>query len=319
LPDNNCGYRIITTTRIYDVANQVGGAYKMKPLSPPNSQKLLYGRIFGSECKWNNEDTIKCPDEKLAEVSDRILKKCAGVPLAIITIASLLASKGGNKIDWYEVCNSIGTGLEDGQDVDNMRKILSFSFYGMPSHLRTCLLYLSLFPEDYKISKDRLIRMWIAEGFIKCRKQGESLLDTGESYFNELINRSVIQPLCEEYNGLVDHCRVHDMMLDLICSISSEENFVTVLSDAYHTSPTKKVRRLSIQSNKVDHATLGASTSMLQVRSVVGFPYNVNVNPALPSFRLLRVLDLQHYEISQDCSLKFLGYLLHLRYIALKH
>ncbi|CAD6256555.1 unnamed protein product [Miscanthus lutarioriparius] len=319
-PKNNCGCRIITTTRISDVAQQVGGAYNMKPLSVHNSRKLFFRRIFGSENKWNmnNEDTRKLPDEELVEVSDRILKKCAGVPLAIITIASLLASKGRNKIEWYEVCNSIGTGLVDGQDVDNMRKILSFSYYGMPSHLRTCLLYLSVFPEDYKINKDRLIRMWIAEGFIKCRKEGDSLLELGESYFNELINRSVIQPVCELYNGLVDHCRVHDMMLDLICSISSEENFVTILNEVHHTSPSKSDRRLSIQSAKVDHASLGASMSIVQVRSVVVFPVNVNVIPALEGFRFLRVLDLQYYEISQECSLSFLGYLHLLRHLGLR-
>ncbi|KAF8673141.1 hypothetical protein HU200_048689 [Digitaria exilis] len=319
LPDNNFGYRIITTTRISDIAKQVGGTYKMKPLSLHKSRKLLYGRIFGSENKQNIEDAIMCPDEMLAEVSDKILKKCAGVPLAIITTSSLLASKGRNEIDWYEVCNSIGTGLEDGHDVDNMRKILSLSYYSMPSHLRTCLLYLTVFPEDYKIEKDRLIRMWIGEGFVKCKKQGDSLLELGDSYFNELINRSVIEPLCEEYNGLVDHCRVHDMMLDLICSISIEENFVTTLNDVHHISASQRVRRLSIQSNKVDHATLGADMSMRQVRSVVVFAYKVNVLPALPSFRVLRVLELDCNEISPDCCLKSLGYLLLLRYLRLTH
>ncbi|CAN6372649.1 unnamed protein product [Urochloa humidicola] len=318
LPDNNCGYRVITTTRISDIAEQVGCAYNMKPLSLHNSEKLLYRTIFGSEDNWNSEDKRKCPDEELAEVSDRILKKCAGVPLAIITIASLLARKGRNKLEWFEVCKSIGTGLEDGQDVDNMRKILSLSYYSMPFHLRTCLLYLSMFPEDQKISKDCLIRMWIAEGFIEYRKQRDSLFEIGESYFNELINRSVIQPVCEEYNGLVDHCRVHDMMLDLICSISSEEHFVSVLNDVDPTCLTKKVRRLSIQSNKVDTATFGANMSMLQVRSVVAFHNKVNVIPALPSFRVLHVLELQHYAISGDCSLNFLEYLLHLRYLGLR-
>ncbi|CAL4980361.1 unnamed protein product [Urochloa decumbens] len=313
LPDNNCGYRIITTTRIFDIAEQVGGAYKMKPLSLHNSKKLLYRRVFSSENKWNNEDKIKCPDEELAEVSDRILKKCAGVPLAIITIASLLASKGRNKLQWYEVCKSIGTGLEDGQDVDNMRKILSFSYYSMPSHLRSCLLYLSVFPEDHYIDKDCLIRMWIAEGFIKCRKQGDSLFEIGESYFNELINRSVIQPVCEEYDGLVDHCRVHDMMLDLICSLSSEEKFVTILNDVHHTSLSKSDRRLSIQSPQVDLATLGFKMSMQQVRSALVFPYN-NVILALTSFRHLRVLKMQ-CSVSPDCSLTVLGYLFLLRYL----
>ncbi|TVU24129.1 hypothetical protein EJB05_26527, partial [Eragrostis curvula] len=46
LPDNNVGSKIITTTRILSVAQQAGFAYKMKPLSPQNSRKLLYRRIF---------------------------------------------------------------------------------------------------------------------------------------------------------------------------------------------------------------------------------------------------------------------------------
>jgi hypothetical protein len=49
----------------------------------------------------------KCPDEELAEVSDRILKKCAGVPLTIITVPGLLASKGRNKMVWYKVYISV--------------------------------------------------------------------------------------------------------------------------------------------------------------------------------------------------------------------
>jgi len=94
LPDNNGRYRIITTTRNVNVAEEVGGAYELKPLCLQDSRILLYKRIF------HNEDKDKCPDEQLAEVSDRILKKCAGVPLAIITIASLLASKGGMILEW---------------------------------------------------------------------------------------------------------------------------------------------------------------------------------------------------------------------------
>ena len=119
----------------------------MKPLSLNNSRKLLYRRTFGNENKDNNNDDIeKCPDKDLAEVCDRILKKCAGVPLAIIMMASVLAGNVRNKMDWYEVYNSMGTGLENSLDVENMRKVLSFSYYDLPSHLRTCLLYLSVFP-----------------------------------------------------------------------------------------------------------------------------------------------------------------------------
>ncbi|XP_039777674.1 disease resistance protein Pik-2-like isoform X1 [Panicum virgatum] len=264
LPDNDVGYTIITTTRIADVAEQAGSAYKLKPLSSNNSRKLFFRRIFGNENKDNNEEIEKCPDGELAEVSDRILKKCAGVPLAIITMASLLACKVRNKLEWYEVYNSVGTGMENNMDVENMRKILSFSYYELPCHLRTCLLYLSMFPEDFEIDKDRLIRMWIAEGFIQWEKEGKSPFEIGEFYFNELINRSMIQPIYNFYTGMVESCRIHDMMLDLIRSFSSEENFVTILSDIDSTSPSSTIRRLSLQNGKKSHVMAQATRNLLQ-------------------------------------------------------
>ena len=118
---------------------------------------LTSWNLFGTENKDNNIDIEKCPDQELAEVSDKILNKCGGVPLAIITLSSLLACKARNKLEWYEVYNSVGTGMENNMDVKNMRNFLSFSYYELPCHLRTCLLYLSMFPKDFKIGMDRLI------------------------------------------------------------------------------------------------------------------------------------------------------------------
>ncbi|PUZ45550.1 hypothetical protein GQ55_8G233400 [Panicum hallii var. hallii] len=318
LPDNDVGYTIITTTRNYDVAEEAGGAYKLKPLSLNNSRKLLYRRIFGTENKYDNEGREKCPDEELAEVSDRILNKCAGVPLAVITMASLLACKARNKMDWYEVYNSVGTGLENNLDVKNMRKILSLSYYELPCHLRTCLLYLTMFPEDFGIRKGRLIRMWIAEGFIQSEKQGKSLFEIGDSYFNVLINRSMVQPIHDSITGMVHGCRVHDMVLDLIRSLSSEENFVAVLSDMDSTSPSSTIRRLSLQNVKNSHIMANATRSSLQhARSVVIFPSAAAQAPALGSFQVLRVLDLCLCDLSQANSLKYLGNLYQLRYLRL--
>lgn len=188
LPDNDVGYKIITTTRISEVAEKAGGVYKLKHLSLNNSRRLLYGRIFG-----NCEDTEKYPDEELAEVSERILKKCVGVPLAIITMASLLANKPME--DWPVVYKSIGLGHGGNDDVDNTRNILSLSYYDLSLHLKPCLLDLSIFPEDYYIEKNMLIWKWITEGFVHEEKAaGIGLFELGEGYFNELINRSLILP-----------------------------------------------------------------------------------------------------------------------------
>lgn len=153
-PGNHVGNKIITTTRNLNIAEQAGCAYKLQPISMNNSRKLFFRRIFDNDNIENNEEEERCPDDELAEVSDKILKKCAGVPLAIITMASLLACKARNKMECYEVYNSVGTGLENNFDMENMRKILSFSYYELPCHLRTCLLHLSIcFLKIMKLTK----------------------------------------------------------------------------------------------------------------------------------------------------------------------
>ena len=167
-------------------------------------------------------------------------------------------------------------------DVVNMRKVLLLSYYNLPPHLKTCLLYLSVFPEDYEIGKNRLIWMWIAEGFI-CGKQGYSQFEAGESYLNELINRSMIQALYI-LGYMVCGCRVHDMVLDLICSLSSEANFVTILNGMDQMSPRSKIRRLSIQNGKEDNSMTLATRSLQQISSVIVLRSATSQIPVLRKF-----------------------------------
>jgi hypothetical protein len=248
------------------------------------------------------------------------LKKCSDVPLAIITIAIVLARTRNMAEEWYKVYNSIGYGLGNNHDMKNMRKILSLSYHNLPSHLRTCLLYLSIFPEDYEIERSRLIRMWISEGFIHPEKDGDNLFELADSYFNELINRSLIQP-SGYVSGMLHSCRVHDMIHDLIRSLSSKENFVTVLDGILQqTSPASKVRRLSLQNNKLENSTAQTNLKMSQVRSLSIFSSSgVSLLPSLSSFQVLRVLDLENCYLTEGChlDLRHVCNLFHLRYLRL--
>jgi disease resistance protein RPM1 len=269
---------------------------------------LFYGRIFGSK--------EKCP-EQFSEVSKKILKKCGGVPLAIITTSSLLANKSENIKVWNDVCDSIGSGLGGNDTMDNMRKILLLSYYDLPSHLKTCLVYLSVFPEDYLIEKYRLIWRWAVEGFIQQDKKAgnQSFLEIGESCFNELVNRSLIQPALMGKDGEPLACRVHDTVLDLIISLSEEECFITTAlgSDVITES---KVRWLSL------HDQIGWPTmKMPKLRSLTIFgEAGIEIDPMPPSFssyRLLRVLDLESCYLNNLASMGFIGTLSHLRYLGL--
>ncbi|CAM0873970.1 unnamed protein product [Alopecurus aequalis] len=310
--ENTRGSRIIVTTRIGTVAKSCSSpdydlVYELRVLSEGDSKMLFYRRIFGSE--------DECPHQ-LKEVSVEIVRKCGGLPLAIITMASLLTTKSDARVEWMKVCSSIGSGLEKNSDVEEMNLILSLSYNDLPHHLRTCILYMSMFPEDYEIRRDYLVRRWIAEGFIKGFG-GRNLEEEGECYFNELINRSLIQPVDFQYDGRVYACRVHDLILDLIVSKAVEGNFVAIVTDKRQILRSQgKVHRLSFDYPSVENM-LGHSMSVAHVRSLNIFRYS-ELMPPLSNFRTLRVLDLDGNENLESCYLEDIRKLFQLRYLRIR-
>uniref|UniRef100_A0A0D3GZV3 AAA+ ATPase domain-containing protein n=1 Tax=Oryza barthii TaxID=65489 RepID=A0A0D3GZV3_9ORYZ len=311
LPDDHSGSRIITTTRIVDVARYCsdteGHIYKMDPLSDLDSQRLFFTRIFGSD--------DGCPTH-LKRISMDILKRCGGLPLAILTLASTLANVPMLAEKWKQVHNSIGLETPG----ENMNRILSLSFHDLPIHLKTCLLYLSIFPEDYVIEREQLVWRWIAEGFIP-ETRGIPLERVGSAYFNELINRSMIQPADVQYDGTVQSCRVHDMILELIVSISTKINFVAVLhkdqDETRFTDYKTKVRRLAHQSNCIEKLLERMSRDDLShIRSIIPFDYVKGI-PHLGDFQALRVLDLGSCRSIENHHIENLEILYQLKYLDL--
>ncbi|RCV29821.1 hypothetical protein SETIT_6G044100v2, partial [Setaria italica] len=203
--ENSRGSRIITTTRINEVAESCcsihrGHIYTLRPLNAVNSRKLFLKRVFGSE--------EGCPSH-LIKVSNDILKKCDGLPLAIIAVAGLLASKARTFDEWNKVQTSFGYALERHSDVNRMIHILSLSYFDLHPHLRSC------------------------RGFIH-EEHGFTQYELGERCFNELINRSLIQLF-------------HDTILEFIVSKATEENFVTLFGVPNATVDSRrKIRRLSL-------------------------------------------------------------------------
>ncbi|KAG2561650.1 hypothetical protein PVAP13_8KG170502 [Panicum virgatum] len=317
LIDKNVGSRVIVTTRKMDVAkfsSMDGELYELDPLSEKDSRRLLCKRIF-------NEDVGIHSD--LEEVTMKILKKCGGIPLAIITIASMLASMPRTKYEWYGVHNSMGSGLETDKTLDKMRNILHLSYSELPFYLKPCLLYLSMFPEDFEIRINDLVRLWLAEGFI-YGKQGSNLYDIGEKYFNELVNRSMIQLVEINEFGVAKTCRVHDMILDLIISLSTQENFAIILDGSHLKSTMHSIRRISLhdkvdgnrEDSKEEQIILPTTVSISHARSLVVLGNAVQLMPPLSWFSVLRVLCLKNVP-SKVIHPKDLGSLHHLRYLEL--
>ena len=289
-PENDLGSRVIVTTRSLEVATACCSlphdyVLQMKTLSNEDSRRLFFGRIFGTE--------DACPNQ-LRDVSVEILKKCGGLPLAIISIAGLLASEGPNREEWEHVRKSLGSIYGTKLTLDGMRQILNLSYKDLPCHLKTCLLYLGMYPEDCTIRRSTLERQWMAEGFVS-KENGQDMEKIANNYFNELVNRSLVQPVHFDDSGLVITCKVHDMMLDLILLKCVEENFLTVVDDSQaNTTQEYKVRRLSVRFTDARNGTLLlGKISLSQVRSVMIFGSSENI--PLSKFKFLRVLFVPDY------------------------
>ncbi|KAM3297607.1 hypothetical protein ACQJBY_039496 [Aegilops geniculata] len=302
---NTLGSRIIITTHIVDVAKSCSPSsedlvYEMKPLSEADSKKLFFKRIFGCE--------ESCPDS-LKEAANDILKKCRGLPMAINAISSLLATTRETKEEWDRVRHSIRSSKVKNDIIETMNYILSLSYFDLPHHLRSCLLYLALFPEDKLIKRQRLVRRWISEGFIHG-ESGQDLMDLGEEYFHQLVNRSLIQPDNIGYDGKAEYCRVHDTILDFLIEKSSEENMCTVLKK--QCKPNGIVRRLSLMGNEDEEIV--EQLDLSHARSISAFG-DIKLLPSLGRSKCLRVLDLQGCYQLKNHHIKDIERLYQLRYL----
>uniref|UniRef100_A0A8R7QT26 NB-ARC domain-containing protein n=1 Tax=Triticum urartu TaxID=4572 RepID=A0A8R7QT26_TRIUA len=222
-PKGSQGSRIVTTTQIEDVAvacccYQSEHVFETKPLDDVHARKLFFNRLFGSESD--------CPEE-LKQVCDEIAEICDGLPLATISIACLLLSQPVMSNGLFtSIHQSLITCFSAVPTSERTRQALNLSYNNLPRYLKTCLLYLIMYPEGYTFLKDDLVKQWVAEGLIYTT-EGQDSEEAAESYLYQLIGRSFIQPICVNYNNEVLSCQVHDM--------------VTWYMILLHTSPQKRI------------------------------------------------------------------------------
>ncbi|XP_022684552.1 uncharacterized protein LOC101767151 isoform X2 [Setaria italica] len=327
--------RIIVTTREESIAKHCSGKYgivhNLEVLKEEDALNLfsLKNPEFVEEAnqnlkKYGGLPLVKATDlikknPELFEETKKILKKCGGLPLAIVTIGGYLASRPKTRAEWRKLNENISAELEMNPELGMIRTVLQTSYDGLPYELKSCFLYLSIFPEDYIISQRRLVYRWTAEGYSQERR-GKSANEIAENYFTELKYRSMILPFQQSVHSRksIDSCKVHDLIHDIAISKSMEENLGFRLEEGCDLSTHGAIRHLAISSNwKGDQSELERIVDLSRLRSLTVFgefrPFYIS-----DKMRLLRVLDLEDVKGLKYYHLDHVWKLLHLKYLSLR-
>ena len=316
LREGGHGSKILVTTRSHKVASTMapGSIHDLKGL--PNKDCLsLFLR-----CAFIEGQHEQYP--KLVQIGEQIVEKCKGVPLAVKTLGSLLYSETEVR-DWISIRDNEIWKLE--QKEEGILLALRLSYNKLPSYLKQCFAYCSLYPKDFEYNDQDLIQCWMANGLLKKSNESTELEDIGEQYFKELLSRSFFQEVSDEVN-LYRSFKMHDLLHDL--SLYVAQNDYCLIEDTKKTNKFEKARHVSILDHKL---RVDAAITFLHKLSnnmqTINFSFDdwdksdsIDINESLVEtcisrFKNLRLLNLSNSTLETLSS--SISTLKHLRYLTL--
>ncbi|XWS71400.1 hypothetical protein CRYUN_Cryun03dG0135100 [Craigia yunnanensis] len=161
LPEGMRGSRIVLTTRKEDVTPSPYGfvsyIHQIQPLRKNGAWELFCKRAFAN-------DLAGCPSY-LDSLARNLVEKCEGLPLAIVALGGLMSKK--STAEWMRAHDNLNWELSNNPALEFVKIISLLSYHDLSFQLKHCFLYCCIFPEDYKISRKRLSRLWMAEDFLE--------------------------------------------------------------------------------------------------------------------------------------------------------
>ncbi|KAL1195306.1 Disease resistance protein RPS5 [Cardamine amara subsp. amara] len=208
--ENKC--KVAFTTRSQDVCGRMGvdDPMEIKCLEPNDALYLFQYKVG----KLTLESHLDIPE--LARI---VAEKCRGLPLALNVIGETMACKKTVQ-EWKHAIDVLSSSATDFSGmVDEILPILKYSYDNLSGEqVKSCFRYCSLFPEDYLISKEKLIDYWICEGFIEETEGREKAYNQGYAVIGTLVRACLL--LEEGSNKL--KVKMHDVVREMALWISSD-------------------------------------------------------------------------------------------------
>ncbi|XP_058107279.1 putative disease resistance protein RGA3 [Magnolia sinica] len=303
--------RIIITTRSEKVALAMGNThmYKLAVLSEDDCWLLFSRRAL------KHRSAEECLE--LEDIGREIVKKCGGLPLAAKTMGSAMRSRR-TRSQWELV---LGSQIWNSADIlEGILPALLLSYYDLPPTLKQCFTFCSVFPKDWWINRDVIVKLWVAQGFIRSEISGE-MEEISKLYFDDLLRRSLLQDAEMDSDGNIFRCKMHDLVHDLAQFVAGSDYSVVEIRKQASLNLNNVRHSFLILSDEVhDEADEVASIlhkahklrTFLLHSSITRVPYNF-----FHHLRCLRALDLSRTRLKK--LPQSVEQLKHLRYLDLSY
>lgn len=158
-PDDENKCKLIFTTRSIDVCSDMDAHRKLKVelLNDEKSWQLFCEKV-------GRMDILE--SSPIRTYAETMVRKCGGLPLALITVGRAMANKETEE-EWKYAIELLNKSPSELRGMEDVFTLLKFSFDNLENETaKMCFLYCSLFPQSYSIEKEQLVEYWLAEGFL---------------------------------------------------------------------------------------------------------------------------------------------------------
>ncbi|KAL1188079.1 putative disease resistance protein [Cardamine amara subsp. amara] len=310
-PTRENGCKVAFTTRSRDVCGS------MEDHEPMEVKCLEWNKAWEL---FQNKVGDKTLSPDIVEQAKKVAKKCCGLPLALNVIGETMSAKTTVQ-EWDDAVKVLTRSAAEFSNMGNkILPILKFSYDSLvDKHIQLCFLYCALFPEDYPISKKKLIDYWICEGFIGEDDQDiKDAINQGYVKLGTLIRANLVMEV-NTYR-VVMHDVVREMALWIASDLGKQrETFIVQARVGLSRIPKVKdwgaVRKMSLMNNDIEEITCTSKCSELTTLFLQNNRLENLSGEFIRSMQKLVVLDLSGNrtlnklpeQISELASLQFLG------------
>ncbi|RYR71066.1 hypothetical protein Ahy_A02g005362 [Arachis hypogaea] len=110
----------------------------------------------------------------------------------------------------------------------------------MPPALRQCLLYCSIIPKNHSIDVDKLIKLWMAQGYISS-DEDDKMEKEGREYVQQLRHHSVFSEFKQDDDGSFK-CKLDGGVSDFVQTLAESECHIMFLEGGVEMEVPKEKR-----------------------------------------------------------------------------